>query len=612
MRNGDIPLRKGGGRMSLFSIENQHLRFTFATDHGLMCSSIYHKDGEKEWLKEECPPFILKIQGKDCPANEFIVEKSQLVSDSRDKCLIFELWSKEWKLRIRLSVMRKDESLSFLLQAGVCWEKEPQEVYLHIPLFRYFSDEGNWSLSANPRAKPDGTPAVETHEEFPLPICCIKKDGEGIMMELPDDPEFTGTWNQNRNRQLLQMTDTEEFLNHELLLRLQNRELADILELNFSALTNGYKEAFFRFKKHVREQMDLSVYEKDELKWYRKALFHHLTFAYSKEIFNYETQQFEVDRLLEDGQDFGGYDILVLWFVYPRLGVDSRKQWDFCRDIPGGLDGINEICRKAHKKGVRVMLPYNPWDKGDGESLQDTLDEIGELVEKTEIDGIWFDTMDSVPPGCQERIEKIRPGVICCLEVTPKVKETVERITGSWNQRFRMPEGHILRYLFPEHAAPITSRWRVGEKKDLLIKRAIFNGTGFAVWQDVFGAWLPFSSRQKAELKKWKHLLLENYDTYFGKDCMPLYPVLQKEIYVNVFFNDNGEEEIYSIYNASDRAVSGPLFNLDKRWDTEQKVLFHELWNEGKGDFAIKQEIVSGNLEPEMIYILKVYRRKCE
>lgn len=598
--------------MSLYSIENQQLKFTFDTDDGLMCRSIYHKAGKKEWLKEESPPFVLKIQDKYYPANEFLIEKSRMVSDSRDQCLIFELRSRKWDLRVRLSVMKKEEAMIFLLQAGALWEEGPEEVYLHIPLFRKFIETGSWILSANPRGKPDGTSAMETHEEFPLPICHIEKNGRGIMMELPDDPEFTGTWNQNRNRQLLQMTDMEEFLNHELLLRLQNRKLADILELDFSALEEGYKEAFFRFKRHVREQMDLSAYEGEDLRWYRKALFHHLTFAYSKEIFNYETQQFEVDRLLEEGQAFGGYDILVLWFVYPRLGVDSRKQWDFCRDIPGGLEGINKICKQAHKKGVRVMLPYNPWDKDEGEALEDTLEKIGELVEKTEIDGIWFDTMDSVPPGCKERIEKIRPGVICCLEVTPKVKETVEKITGSWNQRFRMPEGHIFRYLFPEHAAPITSRWRVGEKKDLLIKRAIFNGTGFAVWQDVFGAWLPFSSRQKADLKKWKALLLENYDVYFGKDCMPLYPVLQNEIYVNVFFKDNGEEEIYSIYNASEQEVSGPLFYLDKKAEKNQKIILKELWHEGKAEFSMKHEIISGKLEPEMIYILKIYRRKCE
>ena len=229
--------------MSQYSIENQQLRFTFDTDGGLMCTSIYHKTGEKEWLRSECPPFVLKIQGTSHPANEFLVKKSQLVSDSRDQCLIFELQSREWDLRVRLSVMRKEENLVFLLQAGALWEEGPEEVYLHIPLFRKFIENGNWSLSANPRGKPDGTPAIETHEEFPLPICHIEETGKGIMMELPDDPEFTGTWNQNRNRQLLQMTDTEDFLNHELLLRLQNRELADVLELDFSALTKGYKEA---------------------------------------------------------------------------------------------------------------------------------------------------------------------------------------------------------------------------------------------------------------------------------------------------------------------------------------------------------------------------------
>ena len=245
--------------MSQYSIENQQLRFTFDTDGGLMCTSIYHKTGEKEWLRSECPPFVLKIQGTSHPANEFLVKKSQLVSDSRDQCLIFELQSREWDLRVRLSVMRKEENLVFLLQAGALWEEGPEEVYLHIPLFRKFIETGNWSLSANPRGKPDGTPAIETHEEFPLPICHIEETGKGIMMELPDDPEFTGTWNQNRNRQLLQMTDTEDFLNHELLLRLQNRELADVLELDFSALPKGYKEASFRVNRHVHERMDLSA-----------------------------------------------------------------------------------------------------------------------------------------------------------------------------------------------------------------------------------------------------------------------------------------------------------------------------------------------------------------
>lgn len=404
--------------------------------------------------------------GRSYPADVFEMQKAELLQDEKERVLVFELFLAEQKIRVRLSVSVKEEYLDFLVQAGADWDGCPQEVSLQIPLFRHLSSKGKWQLSANPRPKPDGSPALEIHEEFPLPVCCIDPETEhGIMMEFPDYPEFTGTWNQNRNRELLKMTDKEDFLNHNLLLRLQNKEFADVAEIHFSSVTEGYWEAFRRYKSHMRQNMDFSMYEKEDLKWYRKALYHHLAFAYSREIFNYETQKFEVDRLLDEGEAFGGYDILVLWFVYPRLGVDARKQWDFCDDIPGGIDGINEICRQAHERGVRVMLPYNPWDADEDEALTDTLDHIAELVEKTQIDGVWFDTMNSVPKGCRERIESIRPGVICCLEETPRVRKTVESITGSWNQRFCMPEGHVFRYLFPEHTAPMTSRWRLAEKK---------------------------------------------------------------------------------------------------------------------------------------------------
>lgn len=432
--------------MNIFEIENTQIRFRFDTVSGLCCTGIFQKETKEEWLTKACVPFIFEVCGKAYPADVFEIRKAELLQDEKDRALVFELFLAEWKIGMRLSVSVKEDCLVFLLQAGAEWQESPREVYLQIPLFRYFRESGKWHLSANPRPKPDGSPALELHEEFPLPICCIDPEtAHGIMMELPDYPEFTGTWNQNRNRQLLQMTDSVEFLNHNLLLRLQNKELADVAEIHFSSLTEDYKEAFFRYKAHIRKNMDFSMYEKEDLKWYRKAVYHHLAFAYSREIFNYETQKLEVERLLDEGEAFGGYDILVLWFVYPRLGVDARKQWDFCDDIPGGIEGINEICDKAHARGVRVMLPYNPWDAADDEALTDVLEHIAELVEKTRIDGIWFDTMDSIPRGCRERIESIRPGVICCLEVTPKVRGTVEEITGSLNQRFRMPEGHVLR-----------------------------------------------------------------------------------------------------------------------------------------------------------------------
>ena len=111
-------------------------------------------------------------------------------------------------------------------------------------------------------------------------------------------------------------------------------------------------------------------------------------------------------------------------------------------------------------------------------------------------------------------------------------------------------------------------------------------------------------------MKKWNRILLANYDTYFGKDSMPLYPVLQEALYVNAFYNDSGEEEIYSVYNASESDVEGPLFRIYPAPADDTVLQIEELW-EGNGGFSIQQEkIVSGTIEPEKIYILMIKRRK--
>ena len=83
---------------------------------------------------------------------------------------------------------------------------------------------------------------------------------------------------------------------------------------------------------------------------------------YSREVFDYETQRFDANKLLKAGLEFGGYDSVLLWYQYPRLGVDERKQWDFNRDIPGGMAGMRSFTQECHKQGVRVFLPYKPWD----------------------------------------------------------------------------------------------------------------------------------------------------------------------------------------------------------------------------------------------------------
>jgi len=586
-------------------VSNAKMAFRLNYEHGILLSDILHVHSSKSWLAQPVAPFILTILGQDFSAADFSVEAVHVMKDLARECVSFDLKSPApWALTARVSLLSQPEDSWILLyQMGAKWPEDcPQEVFMHIPWFKQFgSANGKWYLSSQPETRPDGTSVMQLHDEFDLPICNIAPDQKtGFSMEFRDIDLFANAWNQMRNCDLLHTTREEQLKDNRLLLRLQNEPVADVFEARFFALDNGWCEAFDCWRDRIRAGMDLTEYQRPDLQWYRKVLYQHFTFAYSREVFDYETQRFDANKLLKAGLEFGGYDSVLLWYQYPRLGVDERKQWDFNRDIPGGMAGMRSFTQECHKQGVRVFLPYKPWDVRYDETPASLVDNIVEVVRETEIDGIWFDTMDSVPEGFREKIDAVRPGVLFCTEVHPALIKSIETITGHWDQFFdevTMPHCYLLRYLFPENNAPITSRWKIGESKDMLIDRAIFNGTGFAIWQDIFGAWLPFSADQRGKLKRWKSILLEHFDTYFCSRPIPLYPVQQHGLYANRFCADDGSEAIYSLYNASELPIDGTLLVVEDSFRS-----MRELW--ANSPLSDNNGVIQGRIDPGQVMII--------
>ena len=71
---------------------------------------------------------------------------------------------------------------------------------------------------------------------------------------------------------------------------------------------------------------------------------------------NPRTRRYTIDSLLEHAtQAFGGYDAVVLWHAYPRIGFDQRNQFDFYRDMPGGLAGLLRMMSRV--RGVKGFGP---------------------------------------------------------------------------------------------------------------------------------------------------------------------------------------------------------------------------------------------------------------
>ena len=107
-----------------------------------------------------------------------------------------------------------------------------------------------------------------------------------------------------------------------------------------------------------------------------------------------ETGQYTLERFLQDGRTrFGGYDAIVLWHAYPNIGFSNRNQFDFYRDMPGGLDGLRGFSDEAHRHGVRIFLAYYPWDKGARRESASDNQQLANIVQAINADGLFLDTM---------------------------------------------------------------------------------------------------------------------------------------------------------------------------------------------------------------------------
>jgi hypothetical protein len=91
------------------------------------------------------------------------------------------------------------------------------------------------------------------------------------------------------------------------------------------------------------------------------------------DFYDQETNTYNVQSLIARGKkEYGGYDSVVLWHAYTRIGLDNRNQFDFYRGMPDGLKGIKTVTDEFHNAGIKVFIDYNPWDTGTrGEEKND-------------------------------------------------------------------------------------------------------------------------------------------------------------------------------------------------------------------------------------------------
>ena len=271
----------------------------------------------------------------------------------------------------------------------------------------------------------------------------------------------------------------------------------------------------------ARERIDLAAYEDAGTAWSDTGLRQFFLFMYDTSFYDRDAGRYRTGELVDRWRAlFGRVDSVLLWHAYPRLGFDTRTQFDFYRDMPGGLAKLRaEVSDVLHASGLRVFVDYNPWDVG-------TYEELAEIVAALDADGVMLDTMTEVPDALAGAVRRRRRGAIFAPELRPRDTD-LGQLRQSWAQWFDVgdastPSIYRHRWIAPRHVQLAIRRWDTSRRGDIVY--SFFNGSGLILWDNVFGTWNPYSRADRRLIAETGAVFDGYADVFVHGDWLPLVP----------------------------------------------------------------------------------------
>ena len=262
-------------------------------------------------------------------------------------------------------------------------------------------------------------------------------------------------------------------------------------------------------------------------------------------------------------EKFGGYDAVVLWQAYPRIGLDNRNQFDMYRELPGGIKGLRETVNRFHNQGLKIFLCYNPWDTGTRTEGKSHLDSLVEMIGYLGADGIFLDTMNRAGSEFRDKLDTVRKGVALESELALPL-ENIHDHHLSWMQWWSDYDSEapgVLRNKWFErrHMQHEIRRWEWDHTSEL--HTAWMNGSGMMVWENVFGQWVGWSQRDQSILRTMLPIQRMFSDIFCGEAWTPLVPTLKPRVYASQWGENN--LRLWTLINRSNERVTGNLLSID-------------------------------------------------
>jgi formylglycine-generating enzyme required for sulfatase activity len=301
---------------------------------------------------------------------------------------------------------------------------------------------------------------------------------------------------------------------------------------------------------------DDSEYRRPEFKWAQSNFISPQVMVEERTLFDAASNQWTVDRYLDDLEArYGGIDSVLLWPVYPNIGIDNRNQWDLARDLPGGVSALRRAVEQFHRRNVRVLLPTMAWDNGTRDPGAPHWTATAQLMAETGVDGVNGDTFSGLPRAYRTASDATGHPVIFEPEGPPSSDEGLLWNNQSWayfDFTFA-PTANKQKWLESRHMPNISDRWARDKTHDL--HAAFFNGIGYVSWENIWGIWNQITDRDAEALRRVASVERQFAGLLVSPDWEPFVPTVQYGVFGTKFPQQG--VTLWLLINQNEFAVSG-------------------------------------------------------
>ncbi len=306
-------------------------------------------------------------------------------------------------------------------------------------------------------------------------------------------------------------------------------------------------------------------YERPEFRWTQRNFVHAQMMVEDRYFYDPVKRRYTVDRYLDDlERRYGGIDSVLIWYVYPNIGIDDRNQFDLAADLPGGLAGLRGAVADFHRRGVKVFIPTKPWDSGTRPQGLPDWEAIARLAKAIGADGVNGDTYSGVPRAFFDAAEKQRHPLVLEPEAVPLSDEALAWNLQSWGKL--LPDQIVLpvsklKWLEPRHMSNTENRWGRDRTNDF--HYIFFNGTGYNSWENIWGLWNQFTPRDAAALRRIAHLYRNFPEPLVSAGWEPYAHACQHNVFASMF--PTADVTLWTVVNRNEYGLEGDQLRVAHR-----------------------------------------------